>query len=179
MAIAVANRYARALADVIGQSGQYRPVLAELESFLALYRGSADLRDALDSPAVPVDKKIGVLEAITARMGVSKVTASFLRVLAGNYRIALLGEICPAFLRIANERLGVVQVKVLSATHLSEAEQASLRARFAEVTKRKVEMEFNLDEDLLGGIVAEIQSTIYDGSVRGQLQRIREQLVKS
>lgn len=178
MAIAVANRYARALADVVSQGGDYRAVLGELKNFHAAYQESADLRDVFDTPAVSLEKKVKVLEAILARLEVSKVTASFLRVLVTNYRIGMLGDICTAFARIANERLGVVEVKVLSATSLSEAEQQSLRARFEEVTRKQVAMEFSQDGGLLGGILARIQSTVYDGSVRGNLERIREQLLK-
>jgi F-type H+-transporting ATPase subunit delta len=177
MAMAVANRYARALADVVSQAGNYRAVLGELENFLAAYQESADLRQVLDTPALPLEKKVAVLEAILARLEVSKVTGSFLRVLVTNYRIRLLNEICPAFTRIANERLGVVQVKVFSATALSEAEQQALRSRFEEVTRKKVDMEFQLDAGIMGGILAQIQSTVYDGSVRGNLERIREQLM--
>jgi len=177
MAIAVANRYARALADVVSETGDYRTVLRELESFLAAYRESPELREVFDTPAIPLEPKIKVLEAILARLAVSKVTGNFLRVLVRNYRISLLAEVCAAFLKITNERLGVVQVRVLSATSLSEAEQQALRARFQEVTRKQVEMEFHLDEEILGGILAQIQSTVYDGSVRGHLTRMREQLI--
>jgi len=177
MAIAVSNRYARALADVVGESGgDYRGILRELGNFLALYRQSAELREVLETPAVPLEKKVKVLDAIVARLGASKLATNFLRVLVRNYRIRLLGEINAAFLRIAYERLGVVQVEVFSATDLSPAEQQALRARFQEVTRKQVELEFHLDAGLLGGIVAQIQSTVYDGSVRGQLNRIREEL---
>lgn len=177
--MAVANRYARALADVVGQAGgDYRAVSRELENFLAIYQESADLREVFDTPSIALEKKIKVLEAILARTQTSKVAASFLRVLVTNYRIGLLGEICTAFLKIANDRLGVVQVKIFSATHLSEPEQQTLRNRFHEVTGRQVDMEFRLDGDLLGGVLAQIQSTVYDGSVRGHLERIREQLME-
>ena len=178
MAIAIANRYSRALADVVSQTGDYRQVQTDLESFLNAYQGSTDLRVALESPAVSLDQKIKVLDAIAARMGTSKVAASFIRVLVTNYRIGLLDEFCAAFTRIANERLGVVSVRVSSATALSENEQQTLRARFESVTQKRVLMEFHLDAGLLGGIQARIHSTVYDGSVRGHLDRIREQLLK-
>jgi len=178
MAIAVASRYARALADVVSETGDYRGVLRELESFLAPYRESPELREVFDTPAIPLEQKVKVLDAILARLAVSKVTGNFVRLLVRNYRIGLLGDIGAAFLRIANERLGVVQVRIISATSLAEAEQQALRVRFQEVTRKQVEMEFHLDEELLGGILAQIQSTVYDGSVRGHLARLREQLVK-
>ncbi|HLY60507.1 MAG TPA: ATP synthase F1 subunit delta [Terriglobia bacterium] len=177
MAMAVANRYARALSDVVASAGNYRAVLGDLENFLSAYRESSDLRDVMETPAVSLAKKLKVLEAILARTGAGEVSGNFLRVLVTNYRIGLLGEISTAFLKIANERLGVVQVRVSSATALSEAEQQALRTRFEEVTRKKVEMEFRTEDELLGGILAQIESTVYDGSVRGNLEKLREQLM--
>jgi F-type H+-transporting ATPase subunit delta len=177
MAMAVANRYARALSEVVAPAGNYRAVLGDLENFLAAYRESADLRDVMETPSVSLAQKINVLDAILARTGAAEVSASFLRVLVANYRIGMLGEICAAFLKMANERLGVVQVRVSSAAALSDAEQQALRTRFEEVTRKKVEMEFRMDGELLGGILAQIESTVYDGSVRGHLEKIRERLM--
>lgn len=177
MAMAVANRYARALSDVVASAGNYRAVLADLENFLSVYRTSAELREVMETPAVSLAKKVKVLEAILARTGAAEVSASFLRVLVTNYRIGMLGEICTAFLKIANDHLGVVQVRVSSASPLSDAEQQALRTRFEEVTRKKVEMEFRMDGDLLGGILAQIESTVYDGSIRGNLEKLRVQLM--
>jgi F-type H+-transporting ATPase subunit delta len=177
MAMAVANRYARALADVVASTGNYRAVQGDLENFLAAYRASADLRDVMETPAVSLAKKLKVLEAILARTGAGEVAENFLRVLVTNYRTGVLGEICTAFLKIANERLGVLQVTVSSATILSDPERVALRARFEEVTRKKVEMEFRTEGELLGGIRAQIESTVYDGSVRGNLEKLREQLM--
>lgn len=177
MAIAVANRYARALADVIAsQQGDYRQALRQLEDFAAVYRQSLELREVFDTPALPLEEKLRVLEAIVARLAVSPVTLNFLRVLATHYRMAMLPEMCQAFHRMANERMGVVEVKITSAGELREAERQALRTRFAELTGKVVEFDFHLDEALVGGLVAQIGSTVYDGSVRGQLDRIRQQL---
>ncbi|HEV2351378.1 MAG TPA: ATP synthase F1 subunit delta [Terriglobia bacterium] len=178
MAMAVANRYARALSEVVAPAGNYRAVLADLENFLAAYQESRDLRDVMETPAVSLVQKVKVLEAILARIGAAEVSVNFLRVLVTNYRIGILGEICTAFLKIANERLGVVQVRVFSAATLSDAERQALRTHFEELTRKKVEMEFRMDGGLLGGILAQIESTVYDGSVRGQLQQLREQLTR-
>lgn len=177
MTIAVANRYARALADVVGGREDYRSVLRELEDFAAAYEESAELRDLCETPTVPQTEKVRVLGAILARLSASPPTSNFLRVLLANYRMRLVREIVPAFRRIAHARLGIVEVKVLSADDLSEAERKALSARFRELTRHQVELEFQLDRNLVGGIVAQIGSTVYDGSVRGQLERISQQLV--
>ncbi|MBI1982737.1 MAG: ATP synthase F1 subunit delta [Acidobacteria bacterium] len=177
MAIAVANRYARALADVVAHTGDYREILRELEDFLAVYRENAELRDIFDTPAVPLENKTKVLEVILARLGTSKVAGNFLRVILSNYRMRQMEEIVQVFLKIANQQLGVVQVKVYSAEGLPETERRAVGSRFEEVTGKRVEVEFHQEADLLGGVLAQIESTVYDGSVRGHLQRIRQRLM--
>jgi F-type H+-transporting ATPase subunit delta len=177
LAIAIANRYARALADVVARTGDYRRVQEELQDFAAAFRESADLRDVLRTPAVAPQDKTRVLEAIVQRLGTSTIGGNFLRVLLGNYRLALLGEIIAAFQKIANERLGVAQVEIASATELSEAERGALVARFEALTQKRVEVDFRVERNLLGGIEARIGSTVYDGSVRGHLERMRERLM--
>jgi F-type H+-transporting ATPase subunit delta len=176
MAMAVANRYARALADVVAPSGDYRKVLQELQDFETAYGESSELREIFDSPAVAWPQKMKVLEAIGQRLDISPLTLIFLRVLLVNYRMPLLEEVVQAFHRIANGRMGVVQVTISSASDLSEAEREALASRFRELTRKQVELEFRIDSELLGGILAQIGSIVYDGSVRGSLARIREQL---
>jgi F-type H+-transporting ATPase subunit delta len=176
MSVAVANRYARALADVVAGKGDYRQVVQELGDFADVYRQSLEVREVFSSPAVPVNTKTKVLGAIADRLGTSVIIRNFLRVVLINYRMALLPHISEAFQRIADERLGMVRVKIIAAGALSETEQQALHARFAELTGKQVQLEYLLDEDLLGGVRAQIESTVYDGSVRGQLQRIRQRL---
>jgi len=176
MPMVVANRYARALAEVVAPSGDYRKVLQELQDFVTAYRESLELREIFDSPAVTLPQKMKVLATIGQELGESPVTLNFLRVLLVNYRMPLLEEAVQAYRKIANDRLGVVQVTISSASDLSEAERESVAARFRELTGKQVELEFQVDSELLGGIRAQIGSTVYDGSVRGNLVRIREQL---
>jgi F-type H+-transporting ATPase subunit delta len=173
----IANRYARALADVVAASGDYRKVLEELEDFESAYRESLELKEVLNSPAVSFPQKMKVLEAIGQRLGESPVTLNFLRVLLANYRMPLLEEAVQAYRKIANDRVGVVQVTVSAASELSEAERESVAARFRELTGKQVELEFRIESELLGGMLAQIGSTVYDGSVRGNLARMREQLM--
>lgn len=177
MAIAIANRYARALADVVARTGEYHRALDELQDFAAVYSESAELRDVLRSPSVSPQEKTRLLEAVLRRLGTSRIGSNFLRVLLGNYRLELLGEIIEAFQKIANERSGVAQVEIASATELSEAERQALLARFEALTRKRVEVGFRIERGLVGGIKARIGSTIYDGSVRGHLERIRERLM--
>lgn len=176
MATAIATRYARALADVIGPSGEYRRTLDDLEAFAGVWRESGELRDVLKTPAIPLEDKTRVLEAILARLGTAPMVSNFFHVLLANYRLPALEEIVQAFEKIAMERLGVARVGISSAMELSETERRNLVSRFADVTQKRVEADFEVDPDLLGGVTAQIGSTVYDGSVRGHLQRLRERL---
>jgi F-type H+-transporting ATPase subunit delta len=172
----IATRYARALADVVAASGDYRKVLEELQDFERAYRESPELEEVFASPAVALPQKMKVLEAIGQRLALSPVTLNFLRVLLANYRMPLLEEAVQAYRKISNDRLGVAQITISSASDLSAEERERVTSRFGELTGKQVELEFRIDAALLGGIQAQIGNTIYDGSVRGNLARIREQL---
>ena len=179
MISAVANRYARALADVVGPAGDYRAMLAEIENFAAAFGESADLRDALESPMIPPPKKREILDAVLSRLGTSPIASNFLRVLFVNYRLPMIGGIAEAFRKVANRRMGIVEVRVTAARELSAPEQEALRERFGQLTAHPVEIEFNRDEAIVGGLLAQIESTVYDGTVRGYLERVGRQLMAS
>jgi F-type H+-transporting ATPase subunit delta len=177
MAFRIANRYARALADVAGETADYHRVLDELAAFDVVYRESHLLRQLFEAPGVPTVDKLGVLDRLLHRLETSLAVSNFLRVLVKNYRMNYFEEISRAFRRVANERLGIVEMKIVSATELAAAERDALKLRFQELTGRQVEMEFHLDPELVGGVRVQLGSTVYDGSVRGALDRFREQLL--
>jgi F-type H+-transporting ATPase subunit delta len=176
MSIAIANRYARALADVVGAGGNYRQVLGELEAFAGLYRENAELREVFSSPAVPLLAKTNVLLKLAAELETSLVTKNFLRVLLAHYRLGRIEQVCQTFRKITNGLLGIAEVSVTSASPLSEQEEEALLRRFQELTGKLVELRFQVDPDLLGGAIAQVASTVYDGSIRGELDRMREKL---
>jgi len=179
MPTVVANRYARALADVIGPGGDYRKVLAELEDFAATFRQSTELRELCDTPAVEMPQKLTVLKAIGGRMGASAITVNFLQVLMSRYRLPMLDEVIQGFRNVAYARLGIVRVRISSASPLSPEERGLLQSRFDLLTHLQSELEYHLNHELIGGVVAQIGSTVYDGSIRGSLERIREQLLET
>ncbi len=179
MPIAVAGRYARALADVVARTGDYSAALKELGDFVVVYRKSAEMREAMEAPTLPVPVRLKVLEAVASRLAISPTLLNFLRVLAANYRMSMLEEVSLAFRKAANARQGIVEVKISSAAPLSDAEKRALRARFGELTRRRVELDFQLDPKLLGGILAQIGSTLYDGSVLGHLRELGRRLASS
>jgi F-type H+-transporting ATPase subunit delta len=177
MATAIAARYARALADVVSRTGEYRRAQEDLAAFADVYRGSAELRDVLTTPAVSVADKSKILDAILVRLGTSPTLCNFFRVLLANYRLGLADDIIEAFEKLVSARLGIARVNISSAADLPADDQRALVARFEAVTGKQVEAAFQTVPALLGGVTAQIESTVYDGSVRGHLERIRERLV--
>lgn len=179
MSMAVASRYARALVDALGSQGDFGAMQKELEDFAGVWRESDELREALVNPAIPLEQKRGVLDSLIQKLGLSVMAGNFLRVLLVNYRMPLLEEVLKAFQKVADDRLGIVEVQVSYAQDLTPEEKESLREKFAELTGKRVEMKFQREEKLLGGIQARVGSKVYDGSVQGYLERLREQLTSA
>ena len=172
----VSRRYATALADVVLSSGETDTVKTELKSWEEMINSNVELKAAFGNPAIAHNKKEGVLEGLLQRANPSRTTANFLRVLLQNSRLNDLGEINERFDSVLEERSGTVHGIVASAHELSPEEREELRANLEKITERRVRLDFVIEPDLIGGVVARIGSTVYDGSVRTQLEHLREEL---
>jgi F-type H+-transporting ATPase subunit delta len=174
---AIVSRYARAFSDVVLQLKlDTKQVTGQLQSMVELYRSSAELRRVWDSPAIPAEQKRRLLDAIAERSEILRTVRNFLAVLIDHGRISELEMIARQFETELNHRLGIVEAEITSARPLQEAEQAELLAQVSQVTGKQVSAKYQIDSSLIGGATIRIGSTIYDGSVRGQLERIKEQL---
>jgi len=178
---AVSFRYARALVDVVTShegpgAGDPRALTSQLEDFSQLMEQNAELRILFSTPAIPMKKKLAVLSEIVPKMGLQAVVRNFLSVVLEHERFSVLDEIVEAFELLLNERLGIVVAQVSSARALGEAEKQELEKALRDRTGKQVQMSFSLDPGLVGGVTAQVESTIYDGSVRGQLERLRSEL---
>jgi F-type H+-transporting ATPase subunit delta len=176
---ALASRYASALVDVA--TGVKCPVdphqlLGELRGFEAVLAGSAELRNALASPSVPPARKRAVVGAIGAKLAVSRVARNFLFVLTDHRRITMLSEVLEAFDLLSDERLGFTRAEISSARDLEQPQRDAVSHELERLTGKKVRMRFAVDRELLGGLVARLGSTVYDGSVRGQLHALGKRL---
>ena len=172
----VARRYSSALADVIIEHGEEATVKNELDAWSRMISDNRSLLEAFDNPTVAYEQKQKLLSELIARTRVSETTANFLRVLLRNQRLAELPQINAKLADILDERAGVVSADVTSARPLSEGIRASLQQKVGELTGRKARLNFTTDESLLGGVVTRIGSTIYDGSVKNELSRLRDEL---
>jgi F-type H+-transporting ATPase subunit delta len=173
----IARRYGTALADVVIKSGEIEPVKNELRVWEQLMLANVDLQDAVRNPAIPHSSKEKVLEALIEKAKPLRTTANFLRVLLSNGRLTELREINDKLEAVLEERSGSVVAEVTSARDLSGAQQAELRANLEKLTGKQVKLNFSIDPAIIGGVVTRIGSTVYDGSVKTQLDNLKEELV--
>ncbi len=173
----ISRRYATALADIVLKTGETESVRSELKSWEEMINSNVDLRGAFSNPSIAHLKKENVLESLLSRSKPSTTTANFLRILLRNSRLTELSHINERFESVLEERSGVVNGEVSSAHELSAAEKADLEKNLEKVTGKDVRLTYKIDGELIGGVVTRIGSTVYDGSVKTQLEHLREELM--
>jgi F-type H+-transporting ATPase subunit delta len=171
----VASTYARAFADVVFSAHlDANRAVGGLRRIAGLLTESADLRRVWENPAVPADQKRNLLDAIVHREGIEHHVRNLIAVLIDHRRVQFLGRIIEQLKKELDARMGFAEAHITSARELGDAEKRALEAQIENVTGKKVHAQFGLDAALLGGAVVRVGSTIYDGSVKGQLEKIRE-----
>jgi F-type H+-transporting ATPase subunit delta len=174
---AVAGRYARAFAEVItAQKMDGNKTAGELDDLAAMISENHDLRNIFQNPAVDHKQKLALLDAIMKMAGGAKVLRNFLAVLIDHHHIGQMKEIAKMFRRELDDRMGIADAQVSSARELDGAERKDLEGRLSTVTGKKVRASYSEDASLLGGAIVRVGSTVYDGSVRGQLEKIKQQI---
>jgi F-type H+-transporting ATPase subunit delta len=179
MASAVANRYAQALVDVVMAPGSpLKPedAVTQLRAVDAIFQESLELRNAMLTPAIQNSRKRAVMAKLIEEAGGSKLIRNFTYVLIDHRRIAVIGEIREAFELHLDERMGFAHAEVTSAAPLDQGVGASLESELSRLTGKRMRLRFEVDPALLGGVVARIGSTVYDGSVRGELRQLAKKL---
>ena len=178
MAAAFAARYARAFADVVASTHLDAVALdRQFSDFLGTWDGSRELRELFINPAVPSTQKVAILDKLNAKMGLQKELRNLIAVLINNDRISDVQEVATAWRAEMQERLGIRQAEIVTARALGEQERAELVAGVGKLAGSRIEPTFKLDESIIGGTVVRIGSTVYDGSVRGRLERLKQALV--
>jgi F-type H+-transporting ATPase subunit delta len=175
---AAASRYGRALFEVALKESDPQEVERELAAFVDLVGGHEQLARVLINPAVPAPRKRALVAELAAQSGLSPVTAKLLGLLAERDRLALLGDVLEDYRRRLLDHQQVVRAAVTTAVPLPEESAAALAQAFGRVTGRRVQLTAAVDPAVIGGVVARIGSVVYDGSVRRQLERIREALTQ-
>jgi F-type H+-transporting ATPase subunit delta len=175
-----AARYARAFAGaVLDAKLDPADVQRQLDDFAATFAGSKDLRELLLNPSLPAGKRVFILDVVNRRIGCAALVRNFLAVLIKHERLGALSEILEEYRLEMNRRMSISDAEVVTARPLGDEERASLEKQVAELAGTKVSATFRQDKSVIGGAIVRIGSTIYDGSVRGRLERLKEQLISS
>lgn len=173
----VTNTYARAFADVVfDRHLDAGKALQEAQALAGLVAESKDLRAVWEAPSIPGGQKRAVLDAIVEREQFSRPLRNFMAVLIDHRRVEFLGAIVKQFEQELNQRLGFAEAEIVSARDLNMDQRRSLEADLEQLTGKKVRANYSRDPAILGGVVVRMGSTIYDGSVKGKLERIQEAL---
>ena len=174
-------RYARALDEVVVEQKLSRDaVAAQLNDFQETFAGSPALREILENPSVPEEQKLRVLDAMASRMGMDRTVRNFVAVAMSHSRLHEMPEIVEAYLERADTDGGIAEAEVTSARPLDGEGKRSLEASIASLTGgTSVRATYREDPALLGGAVIRVGSTVYDGSVRGQLEQIRQRMMSA
>lgn len=172
-------RYARALDEVVTEKNLSREAIKrELEDFLTTLGDSSALREILENPSLPEDQKLRVLDAIAARAGMSSTVRNFIAVVVHHLRLGELRDMVEAYLHRADEDDGVAEAEVTTARPMDEDGRRLLEQSILRLSGgSSVRASFREDPQLLGGAVIRLGSTVYDGSVRGQLEQMRQRML--
>ena len=171
------SHYAKAFADVVASAKLDTTTIdGQLSDFLAAWDESAELRELFENPAVAATQKIAILDKLNAKLEMQKELRNLIAVLINNDRIAHVKEVAAAYRAELQERQGIRQAEIVTARELSEQERGVLVEGVGKLAGSQIQASFKLDASILGGTVVRIGSTVYDGSVRGRLERLREAL---
>lgn len=172
-----ATRYAKALLDVTPSDAEATKVGADLGAFVDLLGSNAEIRQALLSPSVPASAKRGITTAVAERLGMSTPGVRLLQLLADRDRLGMTAELVAVFRERLLERQQVVRAELRSAVALTPDAVKAIESRLGAVTGKKVAIDAIVDPALIGGVVAKVGSTVYDGTIKSQLDKLRKQLV--
>ena len=174
---AFVSRYATAFLDVVTAAKLDTVAIdGQIGDFLATWDGSPELREFFVNPAIPAVQKVGFLDKINAKLELRKELRNLLAVLIDNGRIGSVSEVAAAYRQLLQQQLGIRQAEIVMARELGAAERNALVAEIGKLAGSRIEASFKLDAAILGGTVVRIGSTVYDGSVRGRLDRLKEAL---
>jgi len=175
---AILGRYSRSLAQIAFEENLEQTVAEDLKTFSEIFRAVPDLLEVFHAPAIPREAKEKLLAELMAKYPVSTATSNFLRILLQHNRIRYFHAIAEGYSKSVNERNGIVSARVTAAA-VSRENLKILEAKLAAITGKLVNVESKTDVDLLGGVVVQIGSTIFDGSIRTQLAEMKRRLTEN
>lgn len=173
---ASARRYARALFDVVTKSGDPMAAVAELKAKAEVFATHADLRRAMAGVGIPISAKAGIMREVIALQPVSKLVARLLLLIVENDDIDEMEDVAADFERRVMDLHQIVRIDVTTAVPLGAEREQALQRALSQVTGGQVRLEATVDPDVIGGVVAQVGSRVFDGSIARHLERVRERL---
>ena len=174
----VAGRYAQALFELGIDSDQVQDLGEALANLSRLFEDGDELRSVLLNPAIKLSERRDVIAAIAKKARWPQLFCNFVMLLLDKDRLRHITDISNAYAIKMDDRLGRARARVTSAVALGDKEIETLKARLGEITGKDIIVSTDVDEALIGGVIARVGGTIYDGSVRTQLQRMKEAILK-
>ena len=175
-----ANRYAKALFDVAMQEGgDLTKIEHDLAAIVDVLASNRDVAIVAQRTGLPDAQRRGLMDTIADRLGVAPQVKKLLLMLTGRHALVLLPDLLDAYRGRVLAHMNIVRGEVTSASALSPEQQKALQESLSKATGKKVELSVNVDPDLIAGVVARVGSTVYDGSVRTQLKKLRQELTEA
>jgi F-type H+-transporting ATPase subunit delta len=175
-----APHYARAFAQVVAAKKlDVAAAQQQLRDFAGTLAGSRELHEVLLNPSIPEEQKLRVLDAIAGKIGMLREVRNFIAVIMDHHRLGSLDEILAEYDLVADEGSGIAEAEITSARPLNDEDRATLEEQVAKLAGGRVRASYKEDSALLGGAVVKIGATVYDGSVRAQLQQLKERLINA
>lgn len=174
---AFVSRYAGAFLDVVTAAKlDTASIDQQFNDFLGTWKDSRELQEFFVNPSIPALQKVAILDKLNARIGMMKELRNLIAVLIDNGRIGHVAEVAATYRSMLQEQMGIKPAEIVTARELGKEERDALVAEVGKLAGARIDATFKLDKSILGGTVVRIGSTVYDGSVRGRLERLREQL---
>lgn len=174
----LARRYARAIFTIGVDAGKYEPLGNEIADVAQAMTHCAELSDVMENPVFPRSQRRKVLGRVLLRLGVSKTTRHFCNLLLDRERVSALPAIARELRTMIDDKAGRVRATVTSARPLTAHQEKQLVQSLASISGKTVQVTKREDQDLLGGVIAQLGDVEYDGSLRTQLHRMRDSLVR-
>jgi F-type H+-transporting ATPase subunit delta len=172
-------RYARALAEVVAdQKMDLVAAQGQLNDFADMLDASVELREVLQNPSIPEPQKLRLLDAIAEKAELGRPIRNFLALVVHHQRLHELRDMVAAYASLAEEETGVIEAEITTARTLDADSRRLLEQQVAKLAgDQRVQATYREDASLLGGAVVRLGSTVYDGSVRAQLQQLKRRMV--
>jgi len=172
----IAKRYAKALYELGQEESLEQKFLDELTMVVSVIQESSEFKSIMESPLYDITLKKKILQSIASELSLSTYMANLLNIMLDKDRFEYVDQLLDTYKEILNEIAGRVRANVISAIELDEVQQNKIAEVLSKLMQKEVAVEVSVDQSLIGGIVAEVQGLVYDGSIKTQFSKVKQSL---